>query len=75
MRGFRIRTRSEDWEWASTDEEDLMGFDITLEEHQASTPVQQKKEQEPGTSPETNLVVGGSWHTTTMGSIVFSELK
>ena len=44
-------------------------------EHQASAPVQQKKVQEPGTSPDTNLVVGGSWHTTTMGKIVFSELK
>ena len=32
-------------------------------------------QQEPGISPETNLVVGGSWHTTTMGKIVFSELK
>ena len=72
----------EDWEWASTDEEDLMGFGITLEEHQApkaqlaSTLVQQKKEQEPGNiSPETNLVVGGSWHTTTLRKNVFSELK
>ena len=49
--------RPEDWEWASTDEEDLMSFDITLEEHQAPAPVQQKKEREPGISPETNLVV------------------
>ena len=65
-----------------TDEEDLVGFGITLEEHQApkaqlaSAPVQQKKEQEPGNiSPETNLVVGGSWHTTTLRKNVFSELK
>ena len=47
---------------------DPMGFG-----HQV--PVQQKKEQEPGISPDTNLVVGGSWHTTTMEKIVFSELK
>ena len=44
-------------------------------EHQAPAPVQQKKEQEPGVSPDTNLVVGGSWHTATLMKNVFSELK
>ena len=43
---------------------------------EALAPVQQKKEQEPGNkSSNKNLVVGGSWHTTTIGKIVFGELK
>ena len=53
----------------ASDEEDHMSYcDLG-----ALAPVQQKKEQEPGNiSPDTNLVVGGSWHTTTLGKIMFS---